>query len=147
MACNNYEVIDLGVMVPADQIVRKAREEHVDMIGLSGLITPSLDEMVNTAKELRKAGLDIPLMVGGATTSELHVALKIAPVYDGPVLWVKDAAQEPILAARLMSSDGRAQLEQELKERYARLCNDYQQKQEKILSLEEARKRKPNLFD
>ena len=103
--------------------------------------------MVNTAKELRKAGLDIPLMVGGATTSELHVALKIAPVYDGPVLWVKDAAQEPILAARLMSSDGRAQLEQELKERYARLCNDYQQKQEKILSLEEARKRKPNLFD
>lgn len=147
MACNNYEIIDLGVMVPADQIVRKAKEEHVDMIGLSGLITPSLDEMVNTAKELCKAGLDIPLMVGGATTSELHVALKIASVYDGPVLWVKDAAQEPILAARLMSSDGRAQLEQELKERYARLCNDYQQKQEKILSLEEARKRKPNLFD
>ena len=147
MACNNYKVIDLGVMVPADQIVRKAKEEHVDMIGLSGLITPSLDEMVNTAKELRKAGLSTPLMVGGATTSELHAALKIAPVYDGPVLWVKDAAQEPLLAARLMSKDGRAQLKQELDRRYEQLREKYRQKQEKILTLEEARKRKPNLFD
>lgn len=147
MACNNYKVIDLGVMVPADQIVRKAKEEHVDMIGLSGLITPSLDEMVNTAKELRKAGLSTPLMVGGATTSELHAALKIAPVYDGPVLWVKDAAQEPLLASRLMSEDGRAQLKQELDRRYEQLREKYRQKQEKILTLEEARKRKPNLFD
>lgn len=147
MACNNYKVIDLGVMVPADQIVRKAKEEHVDMIGLSGLITPSLDEMVNTAKELRKAGLSTPLMVGGATTSELHAALKIAPVYDGPVLWVKDAAQEPLLASRLMSKDGRAQLKQELDRRYEQLREKYRQKQEKILTLEEARKRKPNLFD
>lgn len=147
MACNNYKVIDLGVMVPADQIVRKAKEEHVDMIGLSGLITPSLDEMVNTAKELRKAGLSTPLMVGGATTSELHAALKIAPVYGGPVLWVKDAAQEPLLASRLMSKDGRAQLKQELDRRYEQLREKYRQKQEKILTLEEARKRKPNLFD
>ena len=83
MACNGYEVIDLGVMVPADQIVARAKEEHVDMIGLSGLITPSLEEMVNVASELKKAGLDIPIMIGGATTSELHVALKIAPVYGG----------------------------------------------------------------
>ena len=91
MACNNYEVIDMGVMVPAEDIVRKAKEEHVDMIGLSGLITPSLEEMVNVARELDRAGLHIPIMIGGATTSELHVALKIAPVYAGPVLWLKDA--------------------------------------------------------
>ena len=92
LACNNYEVIDMGVMVPAEQIVRKAKEEQVDMIGLSGLITPSLEEMVNVAHEMQRAGLDIPIMIGGATTSELHVALKIAPVYGGPVVWMKDAS-------------------------------------------------------
>ena len=85
MACNGYEIIDMGVMVPAEQIVRKAQEEHVDIIGLSGLITPSLEEMVNVAKELQRAHLNIPIMIGGATTSELHVALKIAPVYEGAV--------------------------------------------------------------
>ena len=103
MACNGYEVIDLGVMVPAEQIVRRAQEEQVDMIGLSGLITPSLEEMVNVATELRKAGLNIPIMIGGATTSELHVALKIAPVYGGPVVWMKDASQNPLVAQRLMT--------------------------------------------
>ena len=77
LACNNYEVIDMGVMVPAEQIVRKAKEEQVDMIGLSGLITPSLEEMVNVAHEMQRAGLDIPIMIGGATTSELHVALNL----------------------------------------------------------------------
>lgn len=76
MACNNYEVIDMGVMVPAEQIVKKVQEEHADMVGLSGLITPSLDEMVHVAEELNKAGLQVPIMIGGATTSELHVALK-----------------------------------------------------------------------
>ena len=81
MACNNYEVIDLGVMVPADQIIKKAIEEKADIIGLSGLITPSLEEMINVAQEMEKAGLNIPIMIGGATTSQLHVALKIAPVY------------------------------------------------------------------
>lgn len=145
MACNNYEVMDLGVMVPADQIVRKAKEEHVDMIGLSGLITPSLDEMVNVAKELRKAGLDIPLMVGGATTSNLHVALKIAPVYDGPVFWVKDAAQEPLIAGRIMRKD--KNLKSELDSQYAKMRSEYQEKQEKIMSIDEARKHKPNFFD
>ena len=95
MACNNYDIVDLGVMVPAGQIVKKAKEERVDLIGLSGLITPSLDEMVNVAKELAAAGIDVPLMIGGATTSKLHVALKIAPVYGGPVVWVKDASQNP----------------------------------------------------
>ena len=91
MACNNYEIIDLGVMVPAEMIVRKAIEEKVDIIGLSGLITPSLEEMAHVAVELKCAGLDIPIMIGGATTSKLHTALKIAPVYGGPVIHMKDA--------------------------------------------------------
>ena len=144
MACNGYEVIDMGVMVPAEQIVRKAREEQVDMIGLSGLITPSLEEMVNVATELQKAGLHIPIMIGGATTSELHVALKIAPVYGGPVVWMKDASQNALTASRLMSED--PQVEQELNEKYAHLRETYSQEQEQIVSLEEARKNKPKLF-
>ena len=92
MACNNYEIIDLGVMVPAETIVRKAIEEKVDIIGLSGLITPSLEEMAHVAVELQRAELDIPIMIGGATTSKLHTALKIAPVYGGPVIHMKDAS-------------------------------------------------------
>ena len=106
----------MGVMVPAAQIVRKAQEEHVDIIGLSGLITPSLEEMVNVATELKKAGLDIPIMIGGATTSELHVALKIAPVYGGPVVWMKDASQNALVAARLMNEEQK--VEHELAEKY-----------------------------
>jgi 5-methyltetrahydrofolate--homocysteine methyltransferase len=144
MACNGFDVIDMGVMVPAEQIVRRAKEENVDMIGLSGLITPSLEEMVNVATELRKAGLNIPIMIGGATTSELHVALKIAPVYGGPVVWMKDASQNAITASRLMSEE--KTMEQELNEKYARLRSDYQHEQQELLSLEEARKKKPNLF-
>ena len=101
LACNNFEVIDLGVMVSSEQIVRAAVEHKVDYIGLSGLITPSLDEMCRTAQELRQAGVSVPLFIGGATTSALHTALKIAPLYDGPVFHVKDAAQNPILAMQL----------------------------------------------
>ena len=145
MSCNGYEVIDMGVMVPAEQIVRKAQEEHVDMIGLSGLITPSLEEMVNVAKELQRAGMDIPIMIGGATTSELHVALKIAPVYGGPVVWMKDASQNALVASRLMN-DG-LQVEEELTRKYSQLRDDYCQSQEKLLSLEKARKQKLKLFD
>ena len=145
MSCNNYEIIDMGVMVPAEQIVRKAKEEQVDIIGLSGLITPSLEEMVNVARELQRAGMDIPIMIGGATTSELHVALKIAPVYAGPVVWVKDASQNALVAARLLN-DGE-QMEHELTEKYQKLRDDYQQSQDELLSLEEARKQKLNLFD
>ena len=145
MACNNYEIIDMGVMVPAEQIVRKAIEEHVDIIGLSGLITPSLEEMVNVAKELQRAGMNIPIMIGGATTSELHVALKIAPVYGGPVVWMKDASQNAIVAARLMNEE--LQVKQELTEKYQQLREDYQQQQESLVSLEEARKHKQNLFE
>ena len=145
MACNNYEIIDMGVMVPAEQIVRKAKEEHVDMIGLSGLITPSLEEMVNVAKELQLEGLNIPIMIGGATTSELHVALKIAPVYEGPVVWLKDASQNALVAARLMNNE--QQVEQELSEKYEHLRENYQQEQETLSSIEEARKKKLSLFD
>lgn len=146
MACNNYEVIDMGVMVPAEQIVRKAIEEKVDMIGLSGLITPSLEEMVNVAHEMTRAGLDIPIMIGGATTSELHVALKIAPVYGGPVVWMKDASQNALVAARLMDHEEERKMEQELDNKYEHLREHYEQEQRQLLSLEEARKNKPNLW-
>ena len=145
MACNNYEIIDMGVMVPAEQIVKKAIEEHVDIIGLSGLITPSLEEMVNVAKELQRAGLDIPIMIGGATTSELHVALKIAPVYAGPVVWMKDASQNALVAARLMNNQN--QIEQELSKKYEHLREDYQSQQKELLSYEEAKKQKKNMFE
>ena len=144
MACNGYEIIDMGVMVPAEQIVRKAQEEHVDIIGLSGLITPSLEEMVNVAKELQRAHLNIPIMIGGATTSELHVALKIAPVYEGAVVWMKDASQNALVAARLMNDE--QLMEQELAKKYQHLRDDYQQQQQALVSLDEARKHKENLF-
>ena len=146
MSCNNYDVIDLGVMVPAEQIVKKAIEEDVDMIGLSGLITPSLEEMVHVATEFEKVGLRLPIMVGGATTSEMHVALKIAPIYSGIVVWVKDAAQNPMIAQRLMNPADRQAFEAELKERYARLREEYAAHQRKLSSLDEARKNKLELF-
>ena len=147
LACNNYEVIDMGVMVPAEQIVRKAIEEQVDMIGLSGLITPSLEEMVNVAHEMQRAGLDIPIMIGGATTSELHVALKIAPVYGGPVVWMKDASQNALVAAKLMNKQEEKQMEEELDAKYEHLRQSYHQEQQQLVSLEEARKKKPNLWE
>ena len=128
-----------------EQIVKKAVEEHVDIIGLSGLITPSLEEMVNVAKELQRAGLDIPIMIGGATTSELHVALKIAPVYAGPVVWMKDASQNALVAARLMNNQN--QIEQELSKKYEHLREDYQSQQKELLSYEEAKKQKKNMFE
>jgi 5-methyltetrahydrofolate--homocysteine methyltransferase len=145
MACNGYEVIDMGVMVPAEDIVRKAREEQVDMIGLSGLITPSLEEMVNVARELERSGLHIPIMIGGATTSELHVALKIAPVYGGSVVWMKDASQNALMAQRLMN-EGQT-VADELSERYAHMRDNYAHEQKQLLSLDEARKNKLKLFD
>ncbi len=146
MACNNYEVIDLGVMVPTEAIVDKAVEEHVDMIGLSGLITPSLEEMVNVARALEARGLDIPIMIGGATTSELHTALKIAPVYSGPVLWMKDASQNVLAGAKLLNPETRQELVEELQENYEALRHKRQQEQGDVLSIEEARKHKPDFF-
>ena len=120
LSCNNFEVIDLGVMVPAEQIVRAAVEQKVDFIGLSGLITPSLDEMCRVASELRAVGVSVPLFIGGATASALHTAMKIAPLYDGPVFYVKDAAQNPVLAMQLMGQQ-REQIINELKDTQRRL--------------------------
>lgn len=147
MACNNYEVIDMGVMVPPEQIVRKAIEEKVDIIGLSGLITPSLEEMVNVVREMEKAGLHLPVMIGGATTSELHVALKIAPVYSGPVVWMKDASQNPIVASQLLGDGGNADIQHDLDEKYAMMRADYEAQQQQLSSIDEARENKLNLFD
>lgn len=146
MACNNYEVIDMGVMVPPEQIVRKAIEEKVDIIGLSGLITPSLEEMVNVVREMEKAGLHLPVMIGGATTSELHVALKIAPVYHGPVVWMKDASQNPIMASQLLG-DGGAEMQHRLEDKYASMRAGYEAQQQQLSSIDEARGNKLNLFD
>lgn len=147
MACNNYEVIDMGVMVPAEQIVKKVKDEKADMVGLSGLITPSLDEMVHVAKEFEKAGLHVPIMIGGATTSELHVALKVAPVYKGIVAWMKDASQNVLAATRMQNKQDAQSYKKELDEKYAQLREDYEREQQRITSLEEARKNRLNLFD
>lgn len=147
MACNNYEVIDLGVMVPADQIIKKAKEENVDLIGLSGLITPSLQEMVNSVVAFKESGLKIPVMIGGATTSQLHVALKIAPLYDAPVVWVKDASVNPSIAAALLNDKEREHFCKELDATYEKLRAGYKEEQQKVLSLSKARENKLNLFD
>ena len=147
MACNNYEVIDLGVMVPADQIIKKAKEENVDLIGLSGLITPSLQEMVNSVVAFKEAGLNIPVMIGGATTSQLHVALKIAPLYDAPVVWVKDASVNPSIAAALLNDKERERFCKDLDATYEKLRAGYKEEQQKVLSLSKARENKLNLFE
>ena len=147
MACNNYEVIDLGVMVPADQIIKKAKEENVDLIGLSGLITPSLQEMVNSVVAFKEAGLNIPVMIGGATTSQLHVALKIAPLYDAPVVWVKDASVNPSIAAALLNDKERECFCKDLDATYEKLRAGYKEEQQKVLSLSKARENKLNLFE
>ena len=147
MACNNYEVIDMGVMVPADKIIKKAKEEKVDLIGLSGLITPSLQEMVNDVVAFKEAGLNIPVMIGGATTSQLHVALKIAPLYDSPVVWIKDASVNPSIAAVLLNKRERENFCKELNKTYESLRAGYKEQQLKILSLDKARENKLNLFE
>lgn len=141
LACNNYEVIDLGVMVPAETIVETALREQPDIVCLSGLITPSLDEMAHVAEAMRQAGLHIPLMVGGATTSRLHTALKIDPRYDGAVIHVKDASQNPLLAARLLNPEVRDAYIAELKEEARVTREEYERKAagEQITPLAEAR--------
>ena len=147
MSCNGYEIIDLGVMVPAEEIVQKAIEKKPDIIGLSGLITPSLEEMVHVVGQLREAGIKAPVMIGGATTSPLHTALKIAPVYDGPVLWVRDASQNAPLAARFLDKETREEAAVQLRNEQQHLRNREGESNTTILPLEEARKRKLNLFD
>ena len=146
MACNGYDIVDLGVMVPAETIVQHAIEEKVDMIGLSGLITPSLEEMVHVAMELEKAGLDIPLLIGGATTSKMHTALKIAPVYHAPVVHLKDASQNAGVAARLLNPKTKEELAIELTKEYEELRDKSGMMRRETVSLEEAQKNKLNLF-
>ena len=107
LQCNNYDVIDLGVMVPAEKILQTARLENVDIIGLSGLITPSLDEMVHVAKEMQRQGFTIPLMIGGATTSRAHTAVKIEPHYQGATVYVTDASRGVGVASNLLSAESK----------------------------------------
>ena len=140
LQCNNYEVIDLGVMVPAQKILDKAKEVGADLIGLSGLITPSLDEMVNFATEMERQGFEIPLLIGGATTSRAHTAVKVTPRYKGPVLWVKDASRSVPVAAALLSPERRGKLLEETESDYASLRKRHASKSERPLSsLEDAR--------
>lgn len=146
MACNNYEIIDLGVMVSAETIVQEAIEKKVDIIGLSGLITPSLEEMVHVATALRKAGVDIPLMIGGATTSKLHTALKIAPVYSAPVVHLKDASQNALVAAKLLNVEQKAAFVSQIEKEYELLRQNSGIRKPDIVSLEEAQRNKLNLF-
>lgn len=146
MACNGYEIVDLGVMVPAETIVKCAIEEKVDMIGLSGLITPSLEEMAHVAVELEKAGLDIPLLIGGATTSKMHTALKIAPVYSAPVVHLKDASQNVGIASRLLNPQTKEELVTELEMEYEVMRKKSENLRRETVTLEEARKNKLNLF-
>ena len=129
LQCNNYEVIDLGVMVPAQRILDAAREHDADIIGLSGLITPSLDEMVGFAAELQRLGLSTPLLLGGATTSKAHTAVKVAPRYEGPVVWVKDASRSVPVAAALLSEQQRPQLLDKVAQDYAAVRARYAAKQ------------------
>lgn len=147
LSCNNYDITDLGVMCPSENIVEAALQKKVDFIGLSGLITPSLDEMVHTVSALKEAGLNIPVLIGGATTSRLHTALKIAPAYDGPVIWVKDASQMVLVAARLMDKKTRVAFIEEIKAEQHRMREAYKEKEQvQVRSLDEARKNKLKLF-
>lgn len=145
MACNNFEMIDLGVMVPAEEIIRQSIEKQVDIVCLSGLITPSLDEMCNVAAQMENAGLKIPLMIGGATTSKLHTALKIAPLYSGCVLHVKDASQNSIVAARLLNADTKEAFSETIRNEYETLRRE--QEKPSLLSYEEAKQKRLRLFD
>ena len=147
MACNNYEIVDLGVMVPAETIIQKAMEEKVDIVGLSGLITPSLDEMVHVATMMERSGLQIPIMVGGATTSPLHTALKIAPVYNGPVIHLKDASQNALVAAKLLNPEQKEEFIRTLQEEQASLRHANEERQVKLVSFEEASANGLKLFE
>ncbi|MBJ7427370.1 MAG: methionine synthase [Bacteroidia bacterium] len=150
LACNNYEIIDIGVMVPAEKILEIAVKENVDVIGLSGLITPSLDEMVHVAKEMERLGMKIPLLIGGATTSRAHTAVKIDPVYSGPVVHVLDASKSVPVAASLISPDQRPASEKKFKDEYEQFRIDYKnrKKDKNSVDLNKARANKiPVSFD
>ena len=144
LACNNYEVIDLGVMVPSSKILQVARDEKVDIIGLSGLITPSLDEMVHIAREMEREGFDLPLLIGGATTSRVHTAVKVAPGYHGPTVYVEDASRSVSVVGNLISDDRRDAYFAEISADYSRIRGAYGDRKNKgrFLALAEARRRK-----
>lgn len=144
MACNGYEIIDLGVMVPAEDIVNAALEHKPDAIGLSGLITPSLSEMVEVVSRLAEAGISVPVMIGGATTSALHTALKIAPKYAGPVLWLKDASQNCPRVAQFLNPATRSKALEKLNAEYDYMRQSYSP--QPIVPIEEARRNKPSFF-
>ena len=148
MGCNGYDVIDLGVMVPQERIIEEAKKNNVDIIVLSGLITPSLDEMISVVKELEKQKLDIPVMIAGATTSPLHTAIKIAPHYSAPVIHVKDVSQNVVVAAELLGGEERrSAFVAKLTAEQEALRNNAASKSEKPLRpLDEARENKLNLF-
>ncbi len=144
LACNNYDVVDLGVMVPSEKILEAARREKVDIIGLSGLITPSLDEMVHMAKEMQHEKMDLPLLIGGATTSRIHTAVKIDPHYDGAVIHVLDASRSVPVASELINPETRGAIKQRIKLEYAQLRKDHEGRQleKNYISLADARKNK-----
>jgi 5-methyltetrahydrofolate--homocysteine methyltransferase len=141
LACNNYDVVDLGVMVPTEKIIEAAKREKVDIIGLSGLITPSLDEMVHVAKEMEHQKMNIPLLIGGATTSKIHTAVKIDPVYSGVVVHVLDASRSVPVTSELISPDTRDNFKKKVKEEYDKLREEHEAKQaiKSLISIEEAR--------
>src|SRR5690606_20901369 len=143
LGCNNYNVIDLGVMVPAEKIIQTAIDEKVDVIGLSGLITPSLDEMVHVAKEMERRGLKFPLLIGGATTSKVHTAVKIAPVYSGPVIHVLDASRSVPVVSNLLNEDENVKNNfiNSIKDEYEKVRANHLKRSEEnnYLSLEKAR--------
>jgi len=141
LQCNNFEVIDIGVMVPAATILEEAQKHDVDIIGLSGLITPSLDEMVHIAKEMKRLGLSIPIMLGGATTSKAHTAVKILPEYDEPIIWVKDASRAVGVAQNLISEAHRETFVQGIRDEYAKVRELHEAKHRKaeFLTLADAR--------
>jgi 5-methyltetrahydrofolate--homocysteine methyltransferase len=143
LACNDYEVIDLGLMVPCEKILGEARGRGVDMVGLSGLITPSLDEMVHVAKEMERSGFDVPLLIGGATTSAKHTAVKIAPAYHGPVVHVKDASRSVGVVERLVSPEQRGKLDAENRAAQAKEREAFaRRRQRKLVPYAEACKRR-----
>src|SRR5690606_29683168 len=141
LACNNYDVVDLGVMVPPEKILETAKKEKVDIIGLSGLITPSLDEMVHVARELQRENLTFPLLIGGATTSRIHTAVKIDPVYDGPVIHVLDASRSVPVASELINPETRGGIKSRFKEEYKKLRADHESRKatKHYISLADAR--------
>jgi 5-methyltetrahydrofolate--homocysteine methyltransferase len=147
LGCNNYEVIDLGVMVPAAKILETARREGADIIGLSGLITPSLDEMVHVAREMKREGFDLPLLIGGATTSRAHTAVKIAPEYPGPVVHVLDASRSVPVVGSLLSADRREALLRDVRGEYEELRDRHAGRvaRSRLLTVEDARRAAPRL--